>query len=59
MTGHSANADHRFDEQLRLQQVLHGLGQAQKILRGGAGTNLLHDGDVRLVDAQDKVLEPV
>ena len=56
VTGDGGDADHGLDEQLGPERLLDGLGRLQKLCLLRAGGELLDDGDVRLVDGEDKVL---
>ena len=57
MLGHGADADDGLDEQLVAQGILHGGGHLLQVLLAGSRGDLLDHGDVRLVDAQNEVLE--
>ena len=59
MLGHGADADDGLDTQLAAQVLLHGGGNALQLFGGGGGGDLLDNGDIRLIDAQDEILELV
>ena len=56
MTCDSGNADHGFDKQLGPERLLDGLGRLQKFGLFRTWCDLLDDGDVCLVDGQNKIL---
>ena len=56
MVGNGADADGCLDKQLRLEGILHRLGDLEQLRALHIGRDLLDDGNVRLVDAEHKVL---
>ena len=56
MARDGGDADDGLDEQLGPERLLDGLRRLQKLALFRAGGDLLDDGDIRLVDGQDKVL---
>ena len=59
MLGHGADADHRLDAQLGFHGAFQLEGNLLQILAGGGRGNLLNNGHIGFVDADDKILHIV